>query len=236
MPVAPVSDWLAEYERKRERECCRCGARRWSLLIVYYWRPAAGLRGESEGYYSDRRWCVDRTACEARQAKKQQSRDRRNAKFVIALPKAPGAPLGMCRWCGETLSGENAERRNYCYPTREGRECKWEWERSTTWDTRIALIRVARRDGVPLRCVDCGREVSTRGIGRRVDEEVGAGELAWDADHEIPLEDGGEHTLENLRCRCKRCHKAKTAREASARAERRRAVACASRQPSGGVV
>jgi 5-methylcytosine-specific restriction endonuclease McrA len=220
-----LSDWLTEYERKRERECERCGARRWQLLVIWLWRPSSAARGETNGWHYSRRWCMDRSACEARRAKKQQARNRRNAKFVIELPKAPGAPLGTCRWCGEKLTGENAARRNYCYPTREGRECHWEWERSTTWGPRIALIRIARRDGVPLRCVDCGHEVSTRKIGRTVDEAVGHGELEWDADHEVPLEDGGEHMLENLRCRCKDCHKAKTAREATARAERRRAAA-----------
>jgi 5-methylcytosine-specific restriction endonuclease McrA len=218
------SDAFLAWERKRERECERCGAKRWTLFVIWYWQPPSEWQFERwpEGICRARRRCADSAACEARYAKKQQARTRRNAKFVIELPKAPGAKLGTCRWCGATLTGENAERRNYCYPTREGRECRWEWERSTTWDPRIALIRVARRDGVPLVCVDCGVPVSTKRIGRTVDQDIGTGEVAWDADHEIPLEDGGEHTLENLRCRCKPCHKAKTAREATARAARRK--------------
>jgi 5-methylcytosine-specific restriction protein A len=50
-------------------------------------------------------------------------------------------------------------------------------------------------------CVDCGR-VST-------DNEI---------DHDVPLEQGGSNEASNFRVRCKECHKAKTAREATARA------------------
>jgi hypothetical protein len=39
----------------------------------------------------------------------------------------------------------------------------------------------------------------------------------WEADHEIELEDGGEHSVENLRCRCVPCHKRKTAASIAAR-------------------
>ena len=54
---------------------------------------------------------------------------------------------------------------------------------------------------------------------------VPTGVPAWEADHEVPLEDGGEQTIANLRCRCVPCHNAKTAREASDRARRRSGAA-----------
>lgn len=46
----------------------------------------------------------------------------------------------------------------------------------------------------------------------------------WDADHIVPLEDGGEHTLANAQTLCKPCHAVKTGRENSERAARRRAA------------
>lgn len=52
-------------------------------------------------------------------------------------------------------------------------------------------------------CVDCGRISTTNEI-----------------DHEIPLEQGGSNDDANLRIRCIECHKAKTKREAEARAGR----------------
>ena len=39
----------------------------------------------------------------------------------------------------------------------------------------------------------------------------------WEADHEIEIQDGGAHTLENLKPRCACCHDAKTRREAARR-------------------
>lgn len=45
---------------------------------------------------------------------------------------------------------------------------------------------------------------------------------AWQADHIVPLIDGGEHTMANLQTLCDTHHKEKTAREASARAAERR--------------
>jgi 5-methylcytosine-specific restriction protein A len=50
-------------------------------------------------------------------------------------------------------------------------------------------------------CVDCGRVSLTNEI-----------------DHDVPLEQGGSNARANLMPRCTDCHKAKTAREASARA------------------
>lgn len=144
--------------------------------------------------------------------------DRRRGVFVFGEPKAPDAELGTCRWCGAELTGKNAHRRNYCYLDREGRNCVHEWNTSHMWDTRKVVRRMNREAGRrELRCVDCGF----------VCEEIVDGHWRklryWEADHELALADAGEHVKENLRCRCGDCHRDKTAREASARATRRKA-------------
>ena len=92
-------------------------------------------------------------------------------------------------------------------------ECPWHIEREAERreKRRAAAARrrpnlraaVAERDGGL--CVDCG-EVH---------------EL-WDADHALPLEDGGEHSLSNLVTRCRVDHRSKTAQENRRRARRKR--------------
>ena len=42
--------------------------------------------------------------------------------------------------------------------------------------------------------------------------------MAHEVDHVVPLEQGGANEMDNLRLTCVECHKAKTAREAAARA------------------
>lgn len=94
--------------------------------------------------------------------------------------------------------------------------CLTAWTNSTTWDTRHA-VRVRERAAHGLvACVDCGIVCEGR------DEMDGTDATPWEADHEVPLEDGGPHTLDNLRCRCVPCHRAKTRAENRARADKRR--------------
>jgi 5-methylcytosine-specific restriction endonuclease McrA len=57
-----------------------------------------------------------------------------------------------------------------------------------------------------------------RNIGRHYWKEI----HAWDADHVIPLKDGGGFELENVVTLCAECHKRKTAQENSERARKRR--------------
>lgn len=147
-----------------------------------------------------RRWgkaeCVDHARCDARRAKKLERSRQRRKLIVLAEPKVPDAPPGQCRWCGERLTGENAGQRRYCYPDREGRDCVGDSNRSRVWSARDAVAH--RGDKV---CALCGSD-----------------SWDWEADHIVALEDGGEHSLENLRRLCRACHRSKTARE---NAERR---------------
>lgn len=49
--------------------------------------------------------------------------------------------------------------------------------------------------------------------------------FGWEADHIVPIVDGGALTIDNVQTLCATCHRAKTAREATARALRRRLAA-----------
>lgn len=73
-------------------------------------------------------------------------------------------------------------------------------------------------------CADCGVVCIEKAEGDHPWAKYGSRHevTLWEADHEIPLEDGGPHAVENLRCRCVPCHRRKTAREATERAECRR--------------
>lgn len=144
-------------------------------------------------------------------------RSKRGSVLFLALPVAPDAPKGTCRWCGAQLTGKRASVRRYCYPDREGRDCVQEYRDSMTWNPRQALLTMALKEGEELRCADCGFVV-----GVRLNDDGRYEERAWEADHEIPLWEGGEHTIENLRARCVPDHAAKTARESARRAKLRR--------------
>lgn len=133
----------------------------------------------------------------------------RHSVIVLAEPKCPDAPPGICRWCGNTLVGKRASIRRYCYKDREGKDCVAAYRWSVCWNARIALLRMAAKKG-ELRCTDC--KVLCERWAPRQSLKV------WQADHHIPLADGGTHTIDNLRCRCDLCHREKTIREAKARA------------------
>jgi hypothetical protein len=167
--------------------------------------------------------CIDAKGCAAYVRARQDKAARRCARFDLELPRAPDAPMGECRWCGATLTGENAERRNYCYEDREGRDCRRNFDRSTTWKARDA---VRHREFIAhglLACVDCGQVCEEPDPERYARGSLFIhGEhrvlVRWHADHELALEDGGLHVLDNLRCRCVPCHQAKTAEENRMRA------------------
>jgi 5-methylcytosine-specific restriction endonuclease McrA len=63
-----------------------------------------------------------------------------------------------------------------------------------------------------------------RAVERKIRRDVRDGALCgdWEADHWTPLADGGSMDTWNVVTLCRPCHKAKTAREAGERAERRK--------------
>lgn len=213
------------------RECVHCKARS-GLWVVWGWRPEivkVGWGGHEHRYppslYARAR-CLDEQACRARLHKRYERQRERVSRIVLVLP--PGDPearrfKGNCRWCGETMYRPDkpgvVDRRRYYHRAEWGeRDCLLEHRQSYSYDARDVVRFVARLAGeTELRCVDCST------LCERLDDpRDGTGCSSWEADHELALEDGGEHTAENLKCRCARCHRAKTGRENTARAAARR--------------
>lgn len=209
-------------------ECVTCG-RKSDILAVYFWRPPGIYRERfPQGMWSVRAKCFDRPACRARREKRRDRASVRASRITITTP--PGNPKerakpGNCCWCGGPMTRKNKagevvpdRRRSYHRAEHGERDCRAEVDASYTFDARIAIRRVARLAGdTELRCVDCDALCE-----HLTDEFNGEGCVMWEADHELALEDGGEHALENLRARCCPCHRSKTGRENAARAAARR--------------
>ena len=122
-------------------------------------------------------------------------------------------PRGTCRWCGGPVA---PPKRTFCSDA-----CVHEWRiRSDPGYVRECLWK--RDHGI---CAHCGldtvaeaRERYEERHGRPYPEHWGK-RGPWDADHIHPVHlGGGECGLEGYQTLCKDCHKAKTAREAAARA------------------
>ena len=93
----------------------------------------------------------------------------------------------LCRWCGTEVT---PPRRTYCSDA-----CIHEWRLRT--DHNYLRSQTFQRDqGI---CAECGKD--TRAAGED-----------WDADHIIPVvEGGGECDLSNIRTLCIPCHRKVTA-------------------------
>ena len=116
----------------------------------------------------------------------------------------------VCRWCGKDVP---RGRFTFCSP-----ECVDAWKLRT--DPGYLRARVFDRDkGI---CVCCGTdtEVLRRekrkldyAARRRFEREWGRRKTLWDADHIVPVvEGGGECDLSNMRTLCLKCHREATAR------------------------
>jgi 5-methylcytosine-specific restriction protein A len=114
-----------------------------------------------------------------------------------------------CRWCGgEVPNG----RYTFC-----GEACVREWKLRT--DAGYLRTQVFARDhGV---CAVCGLDTEALRKGKRTldynarkrfEKEWGARHNLWDADHIVPVaEGGGECDLSNMRTLCLKCHRQATA-------------------------
>lgn len=146
------------------------------------------------------------------------------SRAIILYPRpCSDPPPGTCLWCGEPIVlvdaadyRRRARTRHYGdeHEAGEQRKCRDAFLGSVVWAARDAVRWRERRDhdGI-VACVDCGQ------VCEHFEDGVA---IYWEADHEIPLADGGAHELDNLRCRCGPCHGAKTSREATVRAAVRR--------------
>lgn len=154
-------------------------------------------------------------------------------------PPFSDVPRGRCRWCGETIlkdDGTPNGRRRW-HPN-----CHDEYAFQVF--PQIAVQKVYKRDrGV---CAECGLDTdalwrklveATAGMSwhaavearwRMLDELGYKGHRAntlpvlWNADHVVPLWEGGEHSMVNLQTLCVPHHAEKTAEEARRRAAARR--------------
>lgn len=141
-----------------------------------------------------------------------------------ALREIDGDYFSVCRWCDEPIrkqDGAPNRRRNWHPACVE----VYLLRRSA----RATRMYVFRRDhGV---CANCGADTAKEAREReaeraakydRVPSEYAGLSAEWQADHIVPLIDGGSFDLANLQTLCTPCHKAKTAREAGERAARKR--------------
>lgn len=132
----------------------------------------------------------------------------------------------MCRWCKREVSGR---RRTFCSDA-----CVHEWRlRSSTSYLRDCVFErdrgvcaICRIDTVKLR-----RSVMRLPFASRMREVralIARGALTrgrkswWEADHIVPVVEGGDSNLENIRTLCIACHRSVTA---ELRARRRAAAA-----------
>lgn len=211
MTVHALPDWAPG-------ECGTCRGKK-GVVTVYFVRSAKPWEEGWDVVQSSRTCCLDRVACLARKAKRAERARLRATKIVICEAPAEGQdiPKGHCWWCGERIElvGPGAARRHgrmrhYGDEHEAGdRDCRLEHLRPHAYEARDAIRSVSEGEVV---CADCGV----------VCERDGKELVRWDADHELALEDGGEHVIENLKCRCTQCHREKTGRENAARARARR--------------
>jgi 5-methylcytosine-specific restriction enzyme A len=133
---------------------------------------------------------------------------------VSTVRKKPGgwvkrSEQKTCRWCGGTIP---RGRFTFC-----GAACVHEWRLRT--DSGYLRARVFERDrGV---CAACGLDTETLrkdkrkldyAARRQFEKQWGQRRNLWDADHIIPVvEGGGECDLANMRTLCLNCHRAATA-------------------------
>jgi len=122
---------------------------------------------------------------------------------------------GPCRWCKGSVTGR---RQTFCSDA-----CVHEWRlRSSTSYLRECVLE--RDRGI---CASCGtdtvrarRRVMRLPFARRMSELRALLERGvihrrrkswWEADHIVPVVEGGDSNLENLRTLCIPCHRSETA-------------------------
>lgn len=121
-----------------------------------------------------------------------------------ATPSPPfsDAPMGTCRWCGEAIVHGRVGARRWHDGRENERGCVVEYRQ--TWPSAWRRAVLERDGGV---CAEC---------------PPGAAPGPREADHIVPLIDGGDWSLANGQTLCAEHHAAKTARENSERAARKR--------------
>lgn len=127
----------------------------------------------------------------------------------VELTRGRVGPDGrrLCCFCGDPIP---KGRRDWC-----GDQCVLRYG-IASGDHGLIRSELWRRDkGV---CALCGSQCACNVRDRMwtPDGWVKSTEIPWDADHIVPLVEGGGHSLDNLRTLCHPCHKRVT-RELRAR-------------------
>ncbi|MCU1230612.1 MAG: endonuclease [Acidobacteria bacterium] len=121
------------------------------------------------------------------------------------------AMRGPCRWCKGDVSGR---RRTFCSDA-----CVHEWRlrssgsylRECIFERDRGICAICRIDTVALR-----RRILRLPFGRRIIEMkalriVKGRKSWWEADHIVPVVEGGDSNLDNIRTLCVTCHRNVTA-------------------------
>lgn len=241
--MTPEYDGPTWHTSERSRRCTWCRSKTAMLLyeVRQIRRPerAYGVGKPYEHRFPAARWstltarCVDQDACRARTRTAYEKRQRRsgNLRWAQSRFESPNIdlPKGSCRWCGEPIvfvddvpyRMKRRERHRGDEYEVGDRNCRREHDRTFAMTPRDLIMH----RGDPC-CVDCGEAEVW------VQPEEGEGYWLpgeWEADHVIPVEDGGPHTPTNIARRCVRCHREKTNRENAERRARRRDKAQATR-------
>lgn len=128
-------------------------------------------------------------------------------------PAFRGCGPGVCQVCGGIVTRADGKpcRRTW-HDGRDGEPHCLRAHWFAAGDNGIIRLMVKERDGGV--CAACPPGTPPC--------DTTANPEAWEADHIVPLIDGGEHSMANLQTLCLPHHKEKTAQEASARAAERR--------------
>lgn len=152
------------------------------------------------------------------------------------------APPGYCRVCGEPCPTRRHRWHDTCV-TAYNALASGQGFRTAVWDRDHGRCALCPADAPPQpryngqRCTGCERflppgsgscwECSPLRLRTTIGSQATTAPplipVGWDADHIVPLVDGGPNTLANAQTLCLPHHRAKTAAEATNRAARRRA-------------
>lgn len=145
---------------------------------------------------------------------------------------------GFCTWCGDELlvtaeglawAKDNSRENGGHYLAGEVLACKVGdvWPRVRKWHPWCVKAYMLRNNSGQTRSYVWRRDAgkcAVAGCGQGDDGSIRR-HGCWEADHIVPLVDGGSFEMENLQTLCRGHHKEKTRREAGERAARRRAEA-----------
>lgn len=231
LPSHPI-DWRTS---ARSQRCSWCKAKSGLLLFkVRHVRLPARYFADGSLIAPEQRWsglftqCIDREACKERSGRAYENRQKRSGNLRWAQSRFERAdlPKGSCRWCGEPIvfvddvpyrMKQRERHRGDEYEVGD-RNCRREHDRTFAATPRDLIMH----RGDPC-CVDCGEAEIWHDPGDGTEGWWLPGD--WEADHVIPVEDGGPHTPTNIARRCVDCHRRKTNAENAARRERKRLVA-----------